>query len=198
VMSSFYRWADSEGHTQAVPFTYRSAPVFYAGQTRQAAVNQATRRTPKKHVTIKYLERDFADLFIKGLRGLAPEGARDAAFRGRELARNTAMGELALATGLRRQEFTYLLVWEIPPLPSQPTRMPIQFPVPAGVTKGRKFRTTWISYEALRDLLGHSSALTTESYLRRLGPHTDLPGCLRPRRRRTRANGAGRCRTRGE
>ena len=27
--------------------------------------------------------------------------------------------------------------------------MPIPFPVPAGVTKGRKFRTTWISYEAL-------------------------------------------------
>ncbi len=27
--------------------------------------------------------------------------------------------------------------------------MPIPIPVPAGVTKGRKFRTTWISYEAL-------------------------------------------------
>ena len=30
--------------------------------------------------------------------------------------------------------------------------MPIPFPVPAGITKGRKFRTTWISYEALAGL----------------------------------------------
>ena len=28
-------------------------------------------------------------------------------------------------------------------------QVPIPFPVPAGITKGRKFRTTWISYEAL-------------------------------------------------
>ena len=30
-----------------------------------------------------------------------------------------------------------------------PIKMPIPFPVPAGVTKGRKFRTTWVSYDAL-------------------------------------------------
>ena len=50
---------------------------------------------------------------------------------------------------IRLQEFTYLLVWEIPALPARPTLMPIPFPVPSGVTKGRKFRLTWISYEAL-------------------------------------------------
>jgi integrase len=65
------------------------------------------------------------------------------------LVRNAAIGELALATGLRLQEFTYLLTWEVPALPAKPTQAPIPFPVPAGVTKGRKFRTTWISYEAL-------------------------------------------------
>ena len=32
---------------------------------------------------------------------------------------------------------------------STPTVVPIPFPVPSGITKGRKFRTTWISYEAL-------------------------------------------------
>ena len=30
--------------------------------------------------------------------------------------------------------------------------MPIPFPVPAGVTKGRKFRTTWITYDALAEV----------------------------------------------
>ncbi|NGO13540.1 hypothetical protein G5C60_39575 [Streptomyces sp. HC44] len=42
------------------------------------------------------------------------------------------------------QEFTHLLPWEIPALPSEPTMVLIPFPVMAGITKGRKFRTTWI------------------------------------------------------
>jgi integrase len=83
------------------------------------------------------------------LRGLAPDGTPDDGYRGRELARNAAVGELALATGLRLAEFSHLLVYEIPVLPARPTPVPIPFGVPSGVTKGRKFRTTWISYEAL-------------------------------------------------
>src|SRR5205814_9193986 len=67
----------------------------------------------------------------------------------RELARNAAIGGLALATGLRQQEVTYLRTYEIPALPPGPTAIPIPFPVPVGVAKGRKFRTTWITYEAL-------------------------------------------------
>jgi len=112
-------------------------------------VNLAVRRRPKPHVTIKYLEPDFAELFLRGLRGLAPDGSADSGYWGRELARNAAIGELALATGLRLQEFSFLLTYEIPPLPPVPTVAPIPFAVPAGVTKGRKFRTTWISYQAL-------------------------------------------------
>ena len=93
-----------------------------------------------------------------GLRGVVPQriarsGARpvsfDTGYHGRDLARNAAIGELALATGLRLQEFTHLLPYEIPALPARPTVVPIPFPVPPGITKGRKFRTTWISYEAL-------------------------------------------------
>ena len=112
-------------------------------------MNLAVRRTPRPHVTIKYLEPDFTQLFLNGLRGLAPDGGPDAGYHGRELARNAAVGGLALATGLRLQEFTHLLTYEIPALPPRPMTIPIPFPVPAGVTKGRKFRTTWITYEAL-------------------------------------------------
>jgi hypothetical protein len=101
------------------------------------------------HVTIKYLEPDFATLFLNGLRGLAPDGVLDTGYHGRELARNGAIGELALATGLRLQEFTHLVSYEIPALPIRPTVVPVPFPVPSGITKGRKYRTTWISYEAL-------------------------------------------------
>ena len=149
ILSVFYRWAMEEGHAEAEPFTYRMARALFAGTGREIRVNLAVRRTPKPHVTIKYLEPEFIGLLLNGLRGLAPDGSPDARFRGRELARNGAVGELALSTGLRLQEFSYLLSYEIPALPAGPAQAPIPFPVPAGVTKGRKFRITWISYEAL-------------------------------------------------
>ncbi len=149
ILSMFYRWALAEGHAQAEPFTYKTARALFAGTSRQVRVNLAVRRRPKPHVTIKYLEPDFTELFVRGLRGLAPDGTADSRYWGREVARNAAVGELALATGLRLQEFSYLLAFEIPPLPPAPTAVPIPFAAPAGVTKGRKFRTTWISYQAL-------------------------------------------------
>ncbi len=152
VLSLFYRWAMAEGYASAEPFTYRSARALFAGTGREVRVNLAIRRTPKPHVTIKYLEPEFIELFRNGLRGLAPDGSPDTGFSGREMTRNAAIGDLALATGLRLGEFTHLLPWEIPALPPSPTAIPIPFPVPGGITKGRKFRTTWISYDALAGL----------------------------------------------
>jgi integrase len=149
VLSLFCRWAMEEGHAQAEPFTYRMAGALFAGTGRTARVNLAVRRTPKPHVRIKYIEPDFTSLFLNGLRGLAADGGPDPHYRGRELARNAAIGELALATGMRAREFSSLLSWEIPPPPPAPTRVPIPFPVPAAIAKGRKFRITWISCEAL-------------------------------------------------
>lgn len=149
VLSLFYRWALDEGHAQAEPFTYRLARALFAGTGREVRVNLAVHRTPKPHVAIKYLEPEFTALFLNGLHGLAPAGVRDSGYRGRELARNAAIGALALSTGLRLQEFSYLLAYELPALPPRRSPVPIPFPVPEGVTKGRKFRTTWISYDAL-------------------------------------------------
>ena len=143
VLSSFYQWAVAEGHAVAVPFSYTQAQIRYGDVCRDVRVNLARRRVPRRHVTIRYLEPFFADLFIGVLGGLGPDGTPDSGYRGRELARNSAVAKLALASGLRRQEFTYLLSYEVPPLPPSPGKLPVPFPVPAGVTKGRKFRTTW-------------------------------------------------------
>jgi site-specific recombinase XerC len=165
VLASFYRWAMAEGHALAEPFSYRTAQTVFAGIARTVRVNQASRRRPKPHVTVRYLEPDFTAMFLNGLAGLGPDGAVDRLFHGRELARNACVGGLAVATGLRLQEFTYLLACEVPGLPRWRTAVPIAFPVPAGVTKGRKFRTTWISYDALaavRQYLQLDRAATVE------------------------------------
>jgi hypothetical protein len=152
VLSQLYSWAQAEQCTTAVPFTYRQAITAYGDQVREQAVNLARRRMPKPHVTIKYFEKDFEDLFVQGLGGLRPDGSEDGLYRGRTTARNSAVGGFVLSSGLRRQEFTYLLECEVLPLPPRPTALPIWLPVPAGVTKGRKFRTTWTTYGALAGL----------------------------------------------
>jgi integrase len=152
ILSMLYRWAIAEGHAEAEPFTYRTARAMFDGTGREARRNLAVRRAPKPHVTIKYLEPDFAKLFLRALRGLSPDGSADPEFHGRELARNAALARLALATGLRLQEFSYLLVFELPALPRVRTGAPIPFPVPSGIAKGRKFRTTWVDYAALAEI----------------------------------------------
>jgi hypothetical protein len=88
-------------------------------------------------------------------RRLAPDGSQDTGFHGQELTRDAAVGDHALATGMRLQEFTYLLPWEIPAPPPDPTGVLIPFPVPAGITKGEKLRTTWTSYEAPAAIHGY-------------------------------------------
>ena len=152
ILASFYQWAVAEGHAAAEPFTYRQARGLYGQQGEGRMVNLAVRRRPKPHVTIKYLEPDFAEMFVRALAGLRPDGAEEDRCRGRELARNAAVGRLALATGLRLQEFTWLLAVEVPALPAAPCATPLPFPVPEGIAKGRKQRTTWISYEALAEV----------------------------------------------
>jgi integrase len=152
VLALFYRWAISEGFASAEPFTYRTARAMFDGTGREVRRNLAVRRTPKPHVTIKYLEPAFTVLFLRALRGLLPDGSVDPLFRGRESVRNTAVARLAVATGLRLQEFTYLLIFELPVLPRVRTQAPIPFPVPSGVAKGRKFRTTWVDYDALAEI----------------------------------------------
>ena len=132
ILSMFYRWAMEEGHAQAEPFTYRTARALFGGTGREVRVNLAVRRTPRPHVTIRYLEPDFTQLFLNGLRGLAPDGGPDAGYHGRELARNAAVGGLALATGLRLQEFTHLLTYEIPALPPRPMTIPDPVPGSGG------------------------------------------------------------------
>ncbi|MFI5822816.1 site-specific integrase [Streptomyces rishiriensis] len=149
ILSRFYAWAEKESHASAVPFTYKESVTMFGDQVRTQQVNQARRRTPKRHVTIRYFEADFAEMFVRGLAGLRPDGSPDTVYRGRTLTRNAAVGDLVLSSGLRLQEFTYLLDVEVPPLPSKPSETPIPFPVPEGVTKGRKFRTTWTSYSSL-------------------------------------------------
>ncbi|MCR3736539.1 MULTISPECIES: site-specific integrase [Prauserella salsuginis group] len=148
-VAAFYEWAEAEGYAEAAPFTTAVVQRVTDERVRAVRRNYAKLRRAKPHVGIKYVQADFAELFCRSLAGLAPDGMENPAFRGWYPGRNSAVARLVLSTGLRRREFTHLLVHEVPPLPSEPTEVPILFPVPELAAKGRRPRLTWIDYDAL-------------------------------------------------
>jgi site-specific recombinase XerD len=165
-LSAFYLWAAAEGHLRAVPFSYAQQLVRRPDGARvEITRNLATVRTGNAHATRKYLERPYVDLLMNALAGNDPTGARDGAFRGRETGRNGAVIGLALASGLRSREFTYLTVYEVPPLPGRRTPVPIPLVIAPPTGKGGKGRSTWIDHEALarvHDYITWDRAATVE------------------------------------
>jgi site-specific recombinase XerD len=149
-LSAFYQWAATEGHVTTVPFTYTQQVITRADGIRMEVTrNLATVRAGNAHASRKYLERSYTDLLIHALAGNDPAGERDASFRGRETGRNAAVIGLALASGLRLREFTYLTVFEVPPLPKCRTAVPLPLVLAPATVKGGKGRSTWIDYDAL-------------------------------------------------
>lgn len=88
ILSAFYKWAQAEAFAEAVPFTYRMGKRIADGVLVDVERNLARVRSPRSHTSIKYMEQDFCDLFIRGLAGLEPDGTPDRRYRGRECARN--------------------------------------------------------------------------------------------------------------
>jgi len=148
-ISAFYQWATIEGHVTAVPFTFTRRLVIRPDGVRvEVDRNLATVRSGNSHAYRKYLERPYAELLMHALAGNCPAGARDA-FRGRETGRNAAVVGLALASGLRASEFTYLTVYEVPPLPRRRSDVPIPLVLAPPTIKGGRGRSSWIDFDAL-------------------------------------------------
>jgi site-specific recombinase XerD len=153
-IARFYDWAHDQGLVEAVPFRYRSR--LASTEARGPVVvrqNLAKERQGRPGAGIRWLEADYLELFLStGLAGRLPDGTDDEAFRGRQGARNHAMGRLAATSGLRAQEFSHLLVWELPALVPGDDAEVVELAVPAAIAKGAKARTTWVATAALSEL----------------------------------------------
>lgn len=149
-LSAFYAWAAAEGHADSVPFSYVQQVITRPDGARvEITRNLATIRTGNAHAGRKYLERPYTELLMNALAGNDPVGAPDAGFTGRQTGRNAAVIGLALASGLRAGEFTYLTVYEVPALPRRRTRVPVPLVLAPPTTKGGTGRSSWIDYDAL-------------------------------------------------
>ncbi|WP_448059070.1 tyrosine-type recombinase/integrase [Cellulomonas hominis] len=150
-MENFYDWALEQRLVTGKPFRYKSATVR-RGSSEHAQLTQrnlAKARAGSGTATLRSLAPDWADMFVDvGLGGQLPSGAPDPSFRGRSAARNRALGALVRSSGLRRAEFSHLLVWELP-RPAPDLDDPVGLNVPATIAKGSKARSTWASSRAL-------------------------------------------------
>ncbi|MBK3627463.1 site-specific integrase [Streptomyces sp. MBT49] len=150
-VARFYEWAVDHGHCTVQPFTFAIVRRYTDAGVQQTRRNTATLRQAKPHARVKYLEADFSRMFVRALAGLRPDGEPDG-FRGRHLGRNAAMASFVISSGLRSQEFTHLLSYELPTLPARRSAVPIRFPLAAQITKGKKARETWTDYAALLEI----------------------------------------------
>ena len=153
ILSVFYQWAVAEGLAGAVPFTYARAISRYGDQVRQA--NLARRRAPKPHVTIKYLEADFAALFLSALAGLRPDGTPDAGTGAGSWPATRRWRDWrwrrGCAAGSSRSCWCSRCPRRRRP---HPPGLPVLFPVPSSLAKGGK-RTTWIYATTLHAVHGY-------------------------------------------
>lgn len=150
-LENFYSWALEAGRVDAKPFRYRQVRLPQGVLANGfAKKNLAKARPGSILATLKYLAPDYADLFVDvGLGGNLPSGDPDLTFRGRLAVRNRAAGSLVRASGLRRQEFSNLLVWEVPELLDAFSDYRALFVSPT-IAKGARARATWISADALK------------------------------------------------
>ena len=76
-LSLFYEWAQAEGYASAGPFSYSTGKRIAGGAVWPVRRNHAKLRPAKRHAQIKYLEHDFAAVFLNALAGLTPDGGAD-------------------------------------------------------------------------------------------------------------------------
>lgn len=167
-MENFYSWAVETGLTPAKPFRYKTMRVQRGtrGPRGTVEVNLARAKDGSATATVRSLASDWADMFVDvGMGGRLPSGPPDPAFRGRSEVRNRALAALVRTSGLRRAEFTNLLVWEVPKANGAQAEF-AGLSVPRPIAKGAKSRSTWASNAALElvaDYVGLERALATSS-----------------------------------
>ena len=143
-LAKLYAWGERERLIAFAPFTHRTVwRRGHGGRRAQlASRNEAYERAAKRS-DVRFIElsafRTFRDV---GLRGLAADGSERPGARDRNGTRNALFAELLVTTGLRLEEASFLLAFELVGLvaagtPSRQRRLELA----AALTKGDYGRT---------------------------------------------------------
>ncbi|WP_343034338.1 MULTISPECIES: site-specific integrase [Chelativorans] len=142
-IDKLYEWGVREELLSSSPFSHRE--VWRRNRTRgqgqivvrNDAFERRVKRSDIRFVTLEDFRR-FRDV---GLRGLAPDGAERPGARDRNGLRNALFAEMLVVTGLRLEEASFLLAFEVDALPTSGSAIrQTWFNLPAGLTKGERGR----------------------------------------------------------
>jgi site-specific recombinase XerD len=157
-LEKLYRWAEVEGVVAASPFTHRQVWRRGHGSRRIQVVarNESYERAAKRS-DVRFVSLDDYRMFRDvGLRGLAPNGSARAGARDRNGARNTLFAELLVTTGLRLEEASFQLAFELDGL-SKGVSCGRQtwFKLPSALTKGDRGRSVLLPRRLLQQMTAY-------------------------------------------
>ena len=155
-IDKLYEWGVREGLLSRSPFSHREVwrRNRARGQNQIVARNDAfearVKRADIRFITLEDFRR-FRDV---GLRGLAPDGDVRPSARDRNGLRNSLFAEMLVVTGLRLEEASSLLAFEVETLSVSGSSMrQTWFNLPAGLTKGERGRAILLPDGLLHRLL---------------------------------------------
>ncbi len=146
-IDKLYEWGVREGLLRSSPFSHREIwrRNRTRGQGKLITRNDAFEGRANQN-TIRFVTlEDFRKFRDVGLRGLSANGAERPGARDRNGLRNALFAEMLVVTGLRLEEASFLLAFELDglPAPSSSIRQ-TWLNLPAGLTKGERGRAILI------------------------------------------------------
>lgn len=146
-IDKLYEWGVREGLLRSSPFSHREIwrRNRTRGQGRIVARNDAFERRANQ-TTIRFVTlEDFRQFRDVGVRGLTAGGSERPGARERNGLRNALFAEMLVVTGLRLEEASFLLAFEIDALPAaNASCRQAWLNLPAGLTKGERGRAILI------------------------------------------------------
>lgn len=158
-LENFYDWAVSEGLMAKPPFPSRYETEVQTPHGNRRMKRSRLRDSVDATASVRFVSPEDLKFFVDvGIRGLLPDGREDPAFERRTAFRNYVMTRFLVATGLRIEEASALLVWELPPVPSEQlaASKTVKLRVPKGIAKRGREREVVVSasdYLLLREYI---------------------------------------------
>jgi site-specific recombinase XerD len=157
-LEKLYRWAELERLVAAAPFTHRI--IWRQGhggrRARMASRNEAYERAAKRSDVRFITLEDYRAFRDVGLRGLAVDGAERLGARDRNGIRNSLFAELLVTTGLRLEEASFLLAFELSALERREAGdRQAWLDLPSGLTKGERGRRILVPRRLLQQLCAY-------------------------------------------
>jgi site-specific recombinase XerD len=157
-LEKLYRWAEVEGVVGASPFVHRH--VWRRGHASQriqvVARNESYERAAKRS-DVRFVSLDDYRVFRDvGIRGLAPSGGARAEARDRNGARNALFADLLVTTGLRLEEASFLLAFELDGLAKTAScGRQTWFKLPSALTKGDRGRSVLMPRRLIQQIAAY-------------------------------------------